>query len=139
MKFLPAILKSKTSRRDHSTKRAGAGALTALLLVAASLMFSAPAQAAGPVTVKGEITCINNASPVGVWVQAQSSTSGWAKTKVPIKLGGHSKVAYEFKLDRGGRYKVSVGCGGNSKKWGKTLTSDLLTGTTNNLVGPRLA
>lgn len=107
--------------------------LFALLTLGGSLLFSGPAQAAASVTVKGEGTCINSASPVGVWVQAESSTSGWAKTKVPVKLGGHSKVTYEFKLDRGGRYKVSVGCGGTSKNWGKTLTSDMLSGKTNNL------
>lgn len=108
-------------------------ALVAGLLVAGGMLGAAPAEAAGAVTVKGEITCINNASPVGVWVQGEKSTSGWAKLKVPIKAGGHSKIAYEYVLDKGGRYKVNVGCGGSSKKWGLSLSSDYLSGTKNNL------
>ena len=42
-------------------------------------------------------------------------------------------VAYTYKLNKGGRYKVHVGCGGTSKKWGMTLKSGYLSGSTNNL------
>lgn len=109
------------------------GSIAAALALAGSLLLATPAAAAPAVTVKGEITCINSASPVGVWVQGEKSTSGWAKLKVPIKLGGHSKIAYEYVLNKGGRYKVNVGCGGSSKKWGASLSSDYLSGTKNNL------
>lgn len=109
------------------------GSIAAALALAGSLLLATPAAAAPAVTVKGEIQCINNASPVGVWVEAESSTSGWAKTEVPVKLLGHAKVAYTYTLNKGGRYKVHVGCGGSSKKWGMTLKSGYLSGSTNNL------
>jgi hypothetical protein len=55
--------------------------------------------------------------------KAQSTHQAW----------GHSKIAYEYVLDKGGRYKVNVGCGGTSKKWGTSLSSEYLSGTKNNL------
>jgi hypothetical protein len=80
-------------------------------------------------TISGQIGCINNASPVGVWVQAQNSTSGWADHKVPIELGGLSKVDYSFTLDRGGPYQVHVGCGGTPASWASDIPSDNVTGS----------
>jgi hypothetical protein len=104
-----------------------------MLLMGTSSLFAASANAAAPVTVRGEISCINSASPVGVWVVGEQSRSGWAKIAVPIKLGGHSMVTYEYVLDKGGRYRVNVGCGGTPQSWGKSLSSGYMDGTVNNL------
>lgn len=104
-------------------------------VTAGSVLAAAPVHAAAPVTVAGTIGCINSASPVGVWIEAESSTSGWATKKVPITLGGHSKVDYSFTLDKGGRYKVHVGCGGTPQDWGTVLKSTTwVSGTKNNFV-----
>jgi hypothetical protein len=79
--------------------------------------------------ISGQIGCINSASPVGVWVQAERSTSGWADHEVPIELGGFSKVNYSYTLDHGGRYQVHVGCGGTPEHWTKDLPSDNVSGS----------
>lgn len=84
--------------------------------------------------IGGTIGCINSASPVGVWVQAKNSKSGWADKKVPIRLGGHSKVDYSFTLDKGGPYQVHVGCGGTPQKWAKSLKSKDVTGGKNDFL-----
>ena len=85
-----------------------------------------PASAA--VTISGTITCLNSPSPVGVWVDAQSSTDGWAFTKIPIRIGGMSQVTYTYTLNNGGNFKVNVGCGGTSQKWGMSLSSGVVSG-----------
>ncbi|WP_157114956.1 hypothetical protein [Nocardia niwae] len=111
--------------------------LRTAVLVSASAAFLAlgpPSASAGPTTVSGTIGCINSAAPVGVWVQAKSSKSGWAQTKIPVRLGGHSKVDYSFELDQGGDYQVHVGCGGTPQKWAKSLKSENVSGTKNDFL-----
>lgn len=93
-----------------------------------------PSASAASTTVSGTIGCVNSASPVGVWVQAEKSRSGWAEKKVPVRLGGHSKVDYKFVLDKGGRYQVHVGCGGTPQKWAKNLKSDWVSGSKNDFL-----
>lgn len=128
------MVRTISKRFSRSVFRKIAGStLTTLVLLSGSVLVAGSADAAGSVTVRGEITCINNASPVGVWVTGENSTSGWAKTAVPIELGGQSKVTYQYTLNRGGRYKVTVGCGGSSQHWGKSLSSGYLSGVANNL------
>jgi len=80
-------------------------------------------------TIHGQIGCINNASPVGVWIEARSSTSGWASHEVPIELGGLSKVNYSYTLDHGGPYSVHVGCGGTPEHWATDLRSEYVSGS----------
>ncbi|MFE7744792.1 hypothetical protein [Nocardia sp. NPDC057455] len=106
----------------------------ALSASAAFLGLGLPSASAASTTVSGTIGCINSASPVGVWVQAKTSKSGWAQTKVPVRLGGHSKVDYSFNLDKGGDYQVHVGCGGTPQKWAKSLKSKDVSGTKNDFL-----
>lgn len=105
-----------------------------LSAAAVFLGLGVPSASAAPTTVSGTIGCINSASPVGVWIQAKTSKSGWAQTKVPVRLGGHSKVDYSFTLDKGGDYQVHVGCGGTPQKWAKSLKSKDVSGTKNDFV-----
>lgn len=90
-----------------------------------------PAPAPNPTErVQGVIACINGAKPVGIWVQAQSSTSGWAELLgYPLEAAGAWKMNYAFNLDRGGAYQVHVGCGGRPEKWDNNLKSDYVTGS----------
>jgi len=80
-------------------------------------------------TVKGRITCLNNPSPVGVWIDATKSKDGWASIKVPYVPGGASMVDYSYRLNKGGKFKVNVGCGGTSERWGMSLSSPVVSGT----------
>ncbi|PVZ94986.1 hypothetical protein DDQ50_00135 [Amnibacterium flavum] len=72
--------------------------------------------------------------PVGVWIEAESSTSGFAEWKTPIVVGGLTSAKYKFNLDRGGRYAVHVGCGGSAEDWALDLPSDWVDGNKNNFV-----
>ncbi|MBF6189949.1 hypothetical protein [Nocardia implantans] len=105
-----------------------------LSAAAVFLALGVPSASAASTTVSGTIGCINSASPVGVWIQAKTSKSGWAQTKVPVRLGGHSKVDYSFTLDKGGDYQVHVGCGGTPQKWAKSLKSKDVSGTKNDFL-----
>jgi hypothetical protein len=107
-------------------------ALIAGVSACALALLPATSAVAGPRTVvTGEITCLNNASPVGVWVDARNGTDGWATITVPIVIGGHSKVRYSYTLSQGGDYRVNVGCGGTSKAWKLSLSSGWLVGNAN--------
>ncbi|MES2171164.1 MAG: hypothetical protein V4479_10665 [Actinomycetota bacterium] len=77
------------------------------------------------------ITCLNNPSPVGVWVDAQSSKSGWAQTRIPYVAGGLSQVVFTYTLNNGGNYRVNVGCGGTPQHWGLSLSSGYVSGNAN--------
>lgn len=109
--------------------------IIALVATLCLLLGASPgqAEAATNVAVRGQVTCINS-YVVGVWVQAESSKSGWASWKVPISLGGHSKADYNFTLNKGGRYQVHVGCGGTAKDWKVNAKSGYVGGAKNNFV-----
>jgi hypothetical protein len=120
----PAPRQSRRRRRRPAIRRK---LITALIGLVLPLPFATTAQAA-PEEIHGEIGCINNASPVGVWVQAARSKSGWADWKVPVHLGGTSKVDYTYTLNNGGPYQVHVGCGGRPQHWDNDIHSDNVEG-----------
>ena len=84
---------------------------------------------AAAMNISGQITCLNSSSPVGVWIDAESSNDGWARISVPVVIGGHSKVNYSYTLNKGGRFKVTVGCGGSSSRWALSLNSGFVAGS----------
>lgn len=102
--------------------------------VAALITLSTAVGSSASVKVSGTIGCINSAEPVGVWVEAAQSKSGWADKTTPVRLGGHSKVDYSYVLDKGGDYQVHVGCGGTPQKWAKSLKSKNVSGTKNDFL-----
>lgn len=108
------------------------GLLVGMILVMVQL--AAPASAAKAVTVTGYVTCINSYAPVGIWVDATSSTDGWAKKTGPNPQTGWAKVKYSFSLNKGGTYRLHVGCGGDAQRWGMTAKSSLLSGSSTKTV-----
>jgi hypothetical protein len=87
-------------------------ALTALSAAAAfacaSIAFTQDASAA--ITVNGYVTCIDQESVVGVWIQADGG-SGWASRS------GSGYQQYFSKGGVTGKWTVHVGCGGTSSSW----------------------
>lgn len=85
-------------------------------------------------TVQGQIACTNS-SPVGVWIQAETSKSGWADIVKPnpAREGATTlwKVNFSYNLDKGGRYQVHVGCGTKlfSEDWANNVKSDYVEGS----------
>lgn len=105
-----------------------AAGLTGAALTVAPIV--AP-EASAAVTVSGQVTCLNS-QVQGVWIQAESSTSGFAQWYMPLQLGGLSQANYYFTLNRGGRYQVHVGCGGSRANWALDAKSGYVSGTKNN-------
>ncbi|WP_265979191.1 hypothetical protein [Arthrobacter sp. MI7-26] len=104
---------------------ATAGVIATGLVVGAGV---SGADAAGATTITGRVTCINS-TVEGVWIQAQSSASGWASWSMPIVLGGLSQADFRFTLNRGGQYQVHVGCGGSSRNWKVDAKSGWVSGS----------
>ena len=105
------------------------GLFLAVALFCGLMVAAPPAQAA--TVVRGEVMCVNSAV-TGVWIKAERGTSGFAKWKMPVKIGGHSKAVYEYSLNKGGRHQVHVGCGGTSKAWKVNAKSGWVSGQKNN-------
>lgn len=106
-----------TATRDSALQfawRKLATFLLALGTLLATALVAAPAASAATV-VRGTVMCVSQESVVGVWIQAERGGSGWAKTK---SYHGYTyKKTYEYKLPKGGRYQVHVGCGWKNKHW----------------------
>jgi hypothetical protein len=67
------------------------------------------------VLVSGKVECAAGAPVVGVFVEALDGGSGfaeWHARQVPYRAG------FTKRLPQGGRWSVSVGCGGTPKRWG---------------------
>ncbi|MBS1696418.1 MAG: hypothetical protein JST91_29890 [Actinobacteria bacterium] len=85
-------------------------------------------------TVQGQVVCLNS-QPVGAWVQAETSTSGWANVSGPHPgrdgASGLTRLDWSYTLDRGGRYQVHVGCGTKpfSSDWANNVKSDYVSGS----------
>ena len=85
-------------------------------------------------SVQGQIAC-TNAEPVGVWIQAETSKSGWAAVVKPnpAREGATAlwKLNFSYNLDNGGRYQVHVGCGTKlfSADWANNVKSDYVEGS----------
>lgn len=108
------------ARRLAARVTAGAAAVTLALTAATGT-------ASAETVVSGSVECANNMVS-GVWIEAESSTSGWASWEMPLELGGLTKANYSFTLDRDGRYEVHVGCGGSSESWAHVAESEMVSG-----------
>ncbi len=87
--------------------------LLALLTVLAGALYltAPPATADSPTHIAGRVQC-SNGSVSWVWIEAQSSPSGWAKLSTDYGAGvlGVMSALYDFDLTGGGSYRVKVGC-----------------------------
>lgn len=122
------------TRASFSVRHISPGVVSAIAVLVASAFLSAPSAHAGAQNVSGIVACINNASPVGVWVEARGSKSGWATIDTPAKIlgaGGSSKRTWKYTLNNGGDYQLHVGCGGTSKKWANSLRTPFVNGNRN--------
>lgn len=70
------------------------------------------------------VSCSSAGAVVGVWVDAAESTPGWATLSGPS-----DRPLATYRLDRGGAYRLTVGCGGSSNEWKTKVSSRLLRAT----------
>ncbi|MGB8860944.1 MAG: extracellular solute-binding protein [Ilumatobacteraceae bacterium] len=88
----------------------------------------APSQSSEPVQLAGTVECASGEPVVGIWVEAESwpdANDGWAVFD-PTDPG---KANFTYTLQRGGRYRLHVGCGGSSATWGSTNSTGFVTGS----------
>lgn len=99
-------------------KSRAAVAIGAFALVAASMtLTAAPANAAG-----GTVTCASS-TPVGMWVEVQNGTDGFAT----LSSTANPRVKNWSYNTQGKRFRVYVGCGGTAQTWGSSITSNWST------------
>lgn len=75
--------------------------------------------------VSGTVQCLSM-NVEGVWVAAQSGTSGWASwsaTSNPTIANWH------YTLSSGNSYSLHVGCGGSPQSWAVTTYSPVVSGS----------
>ncbi|MFC9795359.1 hypothetical protein ACFVJI_22265 [Streptomyces sp. NPDC127584] len=89
----------------------GSGATVAV--ITAQGRDDGPVAAAGGVSeASGELTCSSGSRVVGVWLQG-TSVHGWAE----FRNTSDGKAEYSYKVPRGERYSLHIGCGGTPEKW----------------------
>lgn len=107
---------------------------TMVLIVALAGMVGLSPVAEASEVVEGRVECLNS-GVLGIWVEARDSTSGWAQHSAVMEamvLPGAKD--YRFELDRGGPYRLHVGCGyfpghGSADNWPVTARSEWLDGS----------
>lgn len=95
------------------------GLAAASMIAAASVSFVGVGTANA--AVGGTVKCSSGKAVVGVWIDAKDSRkSGWAWSQ----NNGRSVQSWSRgQLSSGDQYKVRVGCGGTSNKWGVSVHS----------------
>ena len=103
----------------------------ALLAVFGMAFVAVPSASAASGTISGNVQCFyGNNQVVGIWVDAENGTDGWA-TRWSDGMGGNN---YSYTLSQNtSSYFINVGCGGTPASWGATFRSPTLTGSYYNL------
>lgn len=98
--------------------------------VSGALAGAQPASAA--TSISGSLSCASGRPVTGIWVNATSSTDGWA----PKTPGGgtSSTVSWTYSLSAGGSYKLHVGCGGTTQNWASTSYSATISGNAHSMI-----
>lgn len=73
------------------------------------------------VTIAGTVTCANAARVVGVYINSDSDQDGRTD---PITASRPHVASYSYRLDKGSKFKIGVGCGGDPGKWKDSISSD---------------
>lgn len=99
----------------------------ALLAVFGMAFVAVPSASAASGTISGNIQCFyGNNQVVGVWVDAENGTDGFAS----LTSDGMGGKNYSYTLSQTSKYTLHVGCSGTSSSWGSSMTSPKVTATT---------
>lgn len=124
--------------RDFSSSRIGVSmtvyriALFAVKVVVLVTLAACGSKQLLPATVSGQVTCDSKDAVVGIWIEGESSPSGWATLSAEPTSAWQAN--YRYTLSMGGRYQVHVGCGGTSQEWATSNKSGYVSGTSNSFV-----
>lgn len=116
---LTSPLRSVWWRQRRVIVAAAAFITAAVLGVVAVMVYS------GPIVISGTVTCADGGAVVGVWVKAEGGDSGYASY---LQHTDPHLADFQYRLARGARWTVNVGCGGTTLNWlhevhGVTLTT----------------
>lgn len=93
-------------------------AAVALLMCLGTATIAAPSASAASGTISGTVQCFyGNNAEVGVWVNANSGTDGWAS----MWPDGNGGMNYSYNLSQSSNYTLHVGCSGTPGSWGATM------------------
>ena len=95
-------------------RKIASGLAVVALAAAGAVIGTAPANAAS-----GKASCATS-NIVGIWVDVDGGTDGWA-TRTATSDPRVNNYSYDTQNKR---WRVNVGCGGNSQVWGQTISSD---------------
>ncbi len=103
----------------------------ALLAVFGMAFMAVPSASAASGTISGNIQCFyGNNQVVGVWVDAENGTDGFAS----LTSDGMGGKNYSYTLSQTSKYTLHVGCSGTSSSWGSSMTSPKVNGNYYNWV-----
>ena len=120
--MIGSIRTSRSRRARLACLAATAAAVTAVQVVGTS-----SARADAPVTISGEVTCLNSFAADGVWIEAANGGSGFAEVRGPSPTTGWGVSSFDYTLPHGGAWTAHVGCGGDSRTWGDTYVAQPTT------------
>jgi transcriptional regulator with XRE-family HTH domain len=109
----------------------GAYALIISPRIHGSINSRIPSSSTKPVLISGKVLCMNNEPVVGIWADVfqdnsvNKNISGYGDLRAPNSNG--SEVTF-VKVLSGNGYNLHVGCGGSTKHWKGTYTTELGTG-----------
>ena len=103
----------------------------ALLAVFGMAFVAVPSASAASGTISGNVQCFyGNNQVVGIWVDAENGTDGWA-TRWSDGMGGNN---YSYTLSQSSKYTLHVGCSGTPSSWGSSMTTPKVNGNYYNWV-----
>lgn len=136
MVVMRQIRPSRTCNRKvfamRTTKKKLLGLLVGMLSFTGVVTATTAAPAAAATNIAGSVACVSTNNVVGIYVHANSSTSGWATMSVPG--GTASAVSWTYSLNNGGTYWLDVGCGGTPQNWATNNYSDTYSGNSSGLI-----
>ena len=114
-----------------TVRRQLAMAGVALLAVFGMAFVAVPSASAASGTISGNVQCFyGNNQVVGIWVDAENGTDGWA-TRWSDGMGGNN---YSYTLSQSSKYTLHVGCSGTPSSWGSSMTTPKVNGNYYNWV-----
>lgn len=120
-----------TGRLKRRFMTAGASVAAALLMFFGTAIIAAPSASAASGTISGNVQCFyGNNQVVGIWVDAENGTDGWA-TRWSDGMGGNN---YSYTLSQSSNYTLHVGCSGTPSSWGSSMRTPKVSGNYYNWV-----
>ena len=113
-----------TARSPHGVARRAATVAAVLVVAVVGVWLGVMLR---PAVLSGTVRCTSGAEVTGVWVDTQDADAWFATRAAPLDgTTPFRKKLYRTTPDQ--PFRLNVGCGGTTRRWGRTLTSVPVTG-----------